>query len=105
MTFLHGADFHLDSPFGALPARQAAERRRESRELPRHLADYVNGHGVDLVLLAGDLFDSANVFRETGEQLAEELWAALDSENKVALFVRYTCLADGTRRDIIQNRF
>ncbi len=73
MKFLHGADFHLDSPFGALPARQAAERRRESRELPRHLADYVNGHGVDLVLLAGDLFDSANVFRETGEQLAEAL--------------------------------
>ena len=39
------------------------------------------------------------------EELAEELWAALDRENKVALFVRYTCLADGTRRDIIQNRF
>lgn len=71
MKFLHGADFHLDSPFGALPARQAAERRRESRELPRRLADYVNGHGIDLVLLAGDLFDSANIFRETGERLAE----------------------------------
>lgn len=30
-------------------------------------------HGVDLVLLAGDLFDSASPFRETGEQLAAAL--------------------------------
>ena len=33
IRFLHGADFHLDSAFGALPAQRAAERRRESREL------------------------------------------------------------------------
>ena len=30
-------------------------------------------HGIDLVLLAGDLFDSASPFRETGEQLAAAL--------------------------------
>ena len=66
IRFLHGADFHLDSAFGALPPGQAAARRRESRELALRLADYVNEHGVDLVLLAGDLFDSASPFRETG---------------------------------------
>ena len=70
---LHGADFHLDSAFGALPAQRAAERRRESRELLFRLADYVNGHDIDLMLLAGDLFDSASPFRETGEQLAAAL--------------------------------
>ena len=73
IRFLHGADFHLDSAFGALPAQRAAERRRESRELLFCLADYVNGHDIDLVLLAGDLFDSASPFRETGEQLAAAL--------------------------------
>ena len=73
IRFLHGADFHLDSAFGALPAQRAAERRRESRELLFRLADYVNGHDIDLVLLAGDLFDSASPFRETGEQLAAAL--------------------------------
>ena len=26
IRFLHGADFHLDSAFGALPAQRAAER-------------------------------------------------------------------------------
>ena len=33
LKFIHTSDFHLDSAFGALPARQAAQRRRESREL------------------------------------------------------------------------
>lgn len=73
LKFIHAADFHLDSAFAALPAGRAAERRRESRELPFRLADYVNGHGVQLVLLAGDLFDSAAPYRETGEALAEAL--------------------------------
>ena len=73
IRFLHGADFHLDSAFASQPAGQAAARRRESRELLFRLAEYVNGHGIDLVLLAGDLFDSASPFRETGEQLAAAL--------------------------------
>lgn len=71
--FIHAADFHLDSAFGALTAQQAAARRRESRELAFRLANYVNSHNIDLVLLAGDLFDSAGAFRETGEQLAAAL--------------------------------
>ena len=71
--FIHAADCHLDSAFGALTATQAASRRRESRELGFRLAEYVNSHAVDLVLLAGDLFDSAAAYRETGEQLAEAL--------------------------------
>ena len=73
LKFIHAADFHLDSAFGALPARQAAQRRRESREMGFRLANYVNQHGVELVLLAGDLFDSSSAFRETGEQLAAAL--------------------------------
>lgn len=73
LKFIHAADFHLDSAFGALTAQQAASRRREGRELCFRLADYVNRNGVDLVLLAGDLFDSASAFRETGEQLAQAL--------------------------------
>ncbi|MEY8387332.1 DNA repair exonuclease [Oscillospiraceae bacterium 38-13] len=71
LKFIHAADFHLDSPFAALPPGQAADRRRESRETAFRLADYVNSRGIQLVLLAGDLFDSASPYRETGEALAE----------------------------------
>ena len=73
LKFIHAADFHLDSAFGALTPQQAAARRRESRELVFQLSNYVNRNGVQLVLLAGDLFDSASAFRETREQLAEAL--------------------------------
>ena len=36
---IHAADFHLDSAFGGLPVEKARERRRESRDLLRRLAD------------------------------------------------------------------
>ena len=32
LRFIHAADFHLDSAFAALTPRQAAARRRESRD-------------------------------------------------------------------------
>jgi len=73
IRFLHAADFHLDSAFSALPPRQAASRRRESRELLARLAEYVNRQDIDLVLLPGDLLDSTRPFRETVEALAEVL--------------------------------
>lgn len=66
LRFIHAADFHLDSAFAALTPRQAAARRRESRELPVRLANYVNQNNIDLVLLAGDLFDSAASYRGHG---------------------------------------
>lgn len=73
VRFIHAADFHLDSAFGALTARQAAQRRQESRETVARLAGYVGSHDIDVVLLAGDLFDSGSAFRETGEQFAAAL--------------------------------
>ena len=57
LKFIHGADFHLDSAFGALDSRRAALRRAELRETVVRLSDYVNKHDIRLVLLAGDIFD------------------------------------------------
>ena len=38
------------------------------------------------------------------EALADQLWEALNEENKVSLFVRYITLADGTSQDVIRNK-
>ena len=38
------------------------------------------------------------------EALADRMWAALNGDNKVSLFVRYTDLADGTEQDAIRNK-
>ena len=70
VKILHAADFHLDSAFGALGEEQALQRRQESRELVGRLVDYANEQGVELLLLSGDLFDSDDIFGQTGEELA-----------------------------------
>lgn len=40
----------------------------------------------------------------TAEALAEQMWDALNGENKVSLFVRYIDLVDGSHRDVIRNK-
>ena len=39
------------------------------------------------------------------EALAEQMWNALNADNKVSLFVRYTDLATGDYRQVIRNKF
>lgn len=75
IKIVHAADFHLDSAQRALSAENARLRRRESRELMTRLSNYVDQNAVDLVLLAGDLFDGETVYRETLEELSAALGA------------------------------
>ena len=70
---LHAADLHLDSPFEALSAEQAALRRAEQRALLGRLAELVQTREVDLVLLPGDLLDSGSSYRETAISLCDAL--------------------------------
>lgn len=73
LTFLHGADFHLDSPFQALSPDQAAERRQEQRQLLTRLADTAREASVDLIFLSGDLFDGQRARPETLQILYQTL--------------------------------
>ena len=108
LKIIHGADFHLDSPFSGLTPERAAQRRGEQRELLEDLAALVREREADLVLLAGDLLDSERVFRETAQALRTALanipcpvfiapgnhdfysrrsvWAALDWPDNVHIF-------------------
>ena len=69
LRFLHAADLHLDAPFSALSPEQAAQRRAELRELPMKICELANAHSCDLLLLAGDLFDTVGGYPETIEAL------------------------------------
>ena len=108
LKIIHAADFHLDSPFSGLAPRQAALRREEQRQLLGRLAALARERGADLVLLAGDLLDSRQTYRETAQALSralgeipcpvfiapgnhdcyapESLYAALDWPENVHLF-------------------
>ena len=65
LTIIHGADFHLDSPFAGLTPQRAAQRRGEQRELLSALAELSRQRQADLVLLSGDLLDSHQTYRAT----------------------------------------
>ncbi len=71
VKILHAADLHMDSPFAALPEEKAKLRRREQRELLDKIAEL--SKDVDIVLLAGDLFDSSASYWETTEALSNML--------------------------------
>lgn len=73
VKIFHAADFHLDSPFLGLTPEQARQRRREARDSVLRLANFANAEQVDLVLLAGDLFDGGEIYKETAEVLAAAL--------------------------------
>ena len=108
LKIIHGADFHLDSPFAGLSPERAARRRGEQRELLDRLAALAREKRADLVMLAGDLLDSERVYPETARALRAALadvpcpvyiapgnhdfysrrsvWAALDWPENVYIF-------------------
>ena len=73
IKLIHAADFHLDSPFQGLSASKAAVCRQEESLMLQRLIDLVEEESADLMLLAGDLLDSANTRGETGEDLLRQL--------------------------------
>ncbi|MGM9522306.1 MAG: exonuclease SbcCD subunit D [Oscillospiraceae bacterium] len=82
IKILHAADFHMDSPFYSLPQDKAAQRRSEQRQLLQRLAEAVEREQAQVVLLAGDLFDSSSSYWETSETLTRVL-----SEIKAHIFI------------------
>lgn len=71
IRLLHAADFHLDSAFSALPAQLAIRRRQEQRLALQALATLCREKRCDAVLLAGDLFDSARIYRDSLDALRD----------------------------------
>jgi len=72
LKILHTGDIHLDSPFARLDPRRAEIRREEVRAAFCAMMAYARTNGVDLVLIAGDVFESGFVTRETLTLLIRE---------------------------------
>lgn len=72
IQILHCADAHLDAPFVLSDICDSELRRRELRESFRNMMRYVREQNIDILLIAGDLFDARNVRRETVELVREE---------------------------------
>ena len=60
MKFLHAADLHIDSPLRGLSAYEGApveEIRGATRRAVENLVETAISHEVDLIVIAGDVFD------------------------------------------------
>lgn len=65
MRFLHTGDLHLDSAFSSVGALDSSSRRVAQRELLRRIFNLAKKENCDMMLIAGDLFDSPYVSPET----------------------------------------
>lgn len=72
IKFMHCADLHLDSPFSLDDPHKAEQRRAELRGAFASMMLFAKTEGVDLMLMAGDLFDSDYAGRDTAALMARE---------------------------------
>ncbi|MBR2521419.1 MAG: DNA repair exonuclease [Oscillospiraceae bacterium] len=70
IKLLHAADLHLDSPLATCGV-DARQRRAELRNTARRIFELARQETVDMLLLAGDLFDNDSPFLGTVELLKE----------------------------------
>ncbi len=73
IRILHTGDVHLDSPFSGLDAHRSEVRRSELRGTFTSLMTYARTENVDLLLIAGDLFDNGFATRETIALIIREI--------------------------------
>lgn len=68
-----------------------------------HLLHTYQGDGSPLPSFAGEPV-CVRLAAPTAAALADELWGALDGENRVSLFVRYRTLATGKTETVLRNK-
>ena len=84
VRILHTGDLHLDSPFACLSPEKSEQRRQELRDTFGRLMTLVREEAVDLLLIAGDLFDSAYVTSRTANRIIEEFAALRNTQVVIA---------------------
>ena len=69
VKIIHTADIHLESPFSLLDVQKAKIRKNELREIFTSIIRLAEAEKADIMIIAGDLFDSNFVTKETTELL------------------------------------
>ena len=74
VRFIHTSDLHLDTSFSAsgFPSRLGDRKREAIRGAFRRIMDGARSAGVDLVLIAGDLFELERITPDTFEFLKQQ---------------------------------
>ena len=83
VKILHTADLHLDSPFSLLDVEKAKQRKNELRGTFVNLVKYALDNEIDIVIIAGDLFDMEYVTSQTISFISE----VMKSANKIKFVI------------------
>ncbi len=80
VRFIHTSDIHLDTSFSGsgFPSRLGDRKREAIRGTFRRIIDDARNHEVDIVLIAGDFFESERITADTFEFIKRQL-AVLNS--------------------------
>jgi DNA repair exonuclease SbcCD nuclease subunit len=74
MKLIHCADLHLDSDLGTnLKKDQIRERKAELLNTFHRMVEYADIHGVEGILIAGDLFDKKNISAKARNAVLDEI--------------------------------
>lgn len=65
VKIVHSADFHYDTPFKEVLESQSKVNKEELKEVFKNIIDFCSNKDVDILLMAGDIFDNYTVNRET----------------------------------------
>ena len=84
IKILHCADLHLDSPMTVLDTAKSEVRRNELRAAFTSLTLLARNNNVDLLLIAGDLFDDEFVSKDTMAIILREFAAMSDCRIVIA---------------------
>ena len=78
MKIVHTGDIHLDTPFSVMNPALSEQRRNDLRTSFSQLVSFAADNGVSLVLIAGDLYESAYATQSTAYFLQKEFAKAPD---------------------------
>ncbi len=85
MRIIQTADLHLDAPFGYLPSILRKQRRESIRNAFKKIVGLTLDRDVDVLIIAGDLFDTHNPPRDTVNFISSELKKLGEVKKKVLI--------------------
>ncbi len=65
VKIVHAADLHFDTPFNDMDEEQRNRNKEELREVFSSIVSFCKEKSVDILLLAGDIFDNLTLSKET----------------------------------------
>ena len=80
MKIIHTSDLHLDSRIDSLPSEKSKIRRDEILHTFEKLCEYVESEHIEVVIIAGDAFDTARVSKKAAERFVTAIASAKNTD-------------------------